>query len=140
MLVASERLGDFEVEDDRILAFPDGLLGFQGAQRFAMVEGDDNGTYYWLQSVDDPSLAFLSVVPWAFFPDYAIELGDTDEQSLGLTSAADALVLCLLTVHRESGQITANLLGPLVVNASSRVGRQLVLADSGYPVKAPLVA
>jgi flagellar assembly factor FliW len=138
--VASERFGDIEIAADRVIDFPDGILGFPGSRRYAMIDSHGTGLYYWLQSVDDPSLAFLSVVPWPFFPDYEPELSPAEQDALDLASPDDAIVLCLLTVHREQEQITANLLGPLVVNTQRRVGRQIVLAESGYPVRAPLTA
>jgi flagellar assembly factor FliW len=140
VLVPSERFGDLEVHDDRVLTFPDGLLGFPEARRFAMIDTGEDSTYFWLQSVEDPGLAFLSVVPWAFFPDYAPEVDEVEQTALGLERPEDALVLCLLSVQRDTEKITANLLGPLIVNASSRRGRQVVLAESGYPVRAPLAA
>jgi flagellar assembly factor FliW len=105
-----------------------------------MVDAGDDQTYFWLQSIDDPSLAFLSVVPWAFFPDYEPVIDDVEQSALGLERAEDAMVLCLLSVQRDTDKITANLLGPLIVNANTRRGRQVVLAESGYPVRAPLVA
>jgi flagellar assembly factor FliW len=145
MLVTSDRFGALDISEDRVLHFPDGLLGFASSDRFALIDSADGGPYYWLQSVDDPSLAFLSVVPFAFFPDYQLDLSPDDEVAMGLTSPTDALVLCLLTVLRADdqvtvNQITANLLGPIVVNSATRVGRQIILADSGYPVRAPLAA
>jgi flagellar assembly factor FliW len=140
MLVASDRFGAVEVGDDRVLNFPDGILGFPDAHKFALIDSQDSGVYFWLQAIDDPSLAFLAVVPWAFFPDYQIDLPTTEEESLSLGSETDVLVLCLLTVLRDENLITANLLGPLVINTSGQVGRQVVLADSGYPVRAPLAA
>jgi flagellar assembly factor FliW len=150
VLVTSDRFGALDVEEDRVLQFPDGLLGFPSSHRFALIDSADTGVYFWLQSIDDPSLAFLSVVPFAFFPDYQLDLSADDEQAMGLISPSDALVLCLLTVLRPenpvtenqvaANQITANLLGPIVINSVSRVGRQIILADSGYPVRAPLAA
>jgi len=145
VLVSSDRFGALEIAVERLLHFPDGLLGFPSSHRFALIDSADTGIYFWLQSVDDPTLAFLSVVPFAFFPDYQLDLSTDDEQAMGLASPADALVLCLLTVvHSDTSvkenHITANLLGPIVVNKVSRVGRQIILADSGYPVRAPLAA
>lgn len=140
MLVASDRFGELEIEEDRVLQFDDGLLGFPEAKRFAMLDTHDTGVYFWLQSLDDPGLAFLSVVPWSFFPDYEPHLPEGEQASLGLRSASEAIVLCLLTVQRDQEAITANLLGPLVVNGTTRKGRQVVLAESGYPVRAPLAA
>ena len=138
MLIESERLGAVEVDETKVLTFNEGLLGFPDARRFALVDAGDDGTYFWLQSLDDPRLAFLSAVPWAFFPDYEPELSNTDQEDLGIDDPSHALVLCLLTFTDEA--VTANLLGPLVVNGVTRAGRQIVLGDSDYSARVPLAA
>jgi flagellar assembly factor FliW len=152
--VESEKLGDIEVDETKVLTFPNGLLGFDDMRRYALVDTHDSGFYFWLQSLDDPGLAFLTAVPWPFFPDYEFELPDADRDALGLVEPdgdgdddADnpTMVLCLLTVDRavddRSGHdITANLLGPLVINTATRVGRQVVLVDGDFTTRAPLVA
>jgi flagellar assembly factor FliW len=149
VLVESEKLGEIEVDETKVLTFPHGLLGFDDMRRFALVDTHDSGLYYWLQSLDDPGLAFLTAVPWPFFPDYEFELPDADRDALGLvepddSSAGDAptMVLCLLTVDHDDDQrdITANLLGPLVINSTTRVGRQVVLVDGDFTTRAPLLA
>jgi flagellar assembly factor FliW len=140
VLVHSERLGDLDVPDDKVLTFPEGLVGFPGDTRFVMIEIEEGASYRWLQSTDDPTLSFLTVIPWPFFPDYEPEVDDVTTQELGLHQPADAIVLCLVTVRDDSPDpVTANLLGPLVINAVSRVGRQVVLAESSYPTRAALV-
>jgi flagellar assembly factor FliW len=136
--IESERLGAVEVDESKVLTFDHGLLGFPDAKRFALVDASDDGTYYWLQSLDDPQLAFLAAVPWAFFPDYEPELSEPDQAALGLSTPTDALVFCLLTFTDDT--VTANLLGPLVVNANTREGRQIVLGDSEYSARVPLAA
>jgi flagellar assembly factor FliW len=138
VLIESEQLGAVEIDESKVLSFPHGLLGFPDITRFALVDAGDDGTYFWLQAVDDPHLAFLAAVPWAFFPDYEPELSDSDQDALALTDAHDAMVLCLLTITEAA--VTANLLGPLVVNAVTREGRQIVLGDSDYSARAPLAA
>jgi flagellar assembly factor FliW len=140
VLVRSERLGDLEVDDAKILTFPEGLVGFPGDTRFVLVEIEDGEAYRWLQSADDPRLSFLTVIPWHFFPDYEPEIDPITQQELGLKDVTDAIVLCVVTIREATpAPITANLLGPLVVNTTSRVGRQIVLADSGYATRAELV-
>lgn len=140
MQVETDRFGPLEIPDDRVLTFADGLPGFADARSFTLVDGRDEGVFYWLQSLEDPALAFLCAVPWAFFPDYAPELSDDDQEALGLESEGDAMVLNILSVHREEQTITANLLGPIVVNQHTRRGRQVVLAGDDYSVQAPLSA
>jgi flagellar assembly factor FliW len=140
VLVRSDRLGDLEVDEDKVLTFPEGLLGFPADTTYVMIGVEDTEAYRWLQSTDDPGLSFLTVIPWHFFPDYEPEVDPVTQRDLGLDNASDAIVLCLVTVRdNESTTVTANLLGPLVVNTNSRVGRQIVLAESGYPARADLV-
>ena len=136
MIIESDQLGSVDIDESKILSFPDGLLGFPEIQRFAVVDAGDEGTYFWLQAIDDPQLAFLAAVPWAFFPDYAPVLADADQDALDLTSAEDATLFCLLTITDDA--VTANLLGPLVVNTTTQKGRQVVLGDSEYSTRTVL--
>jgi flagellar assembly factor FliW len=136
--VNSSKLGELDIDEDTVITFPNGLLGFLDARRFALIASHDSELYFWLQSIDDPSLAFLTASPWPFFPDYEPMLTDDDREALQLEDPNDATVLCLLTVDRASEDITVNLLGPLVINTATRSGRQVVLVDSTYPTRASL--
>ena len=137
-LLRTTRFGDIPLDHDRIFEFPDGLLGFPGAKRFLAMNVDGDPDMYWLQCVDDGSLAFLAISPWLYFPDYEPEIDESEQRTLELDDADDATVLCLLTVDREADLITANLLGPIVVNTAGKRGRQVVLADARWPIAARL--
>jgi flagellar assembly factor FliW len=139
-MLRTTRFGEIPLDEERVFHFPDGIPGFAGAQSFVVLNADDDPDVYWLQCVGDGSLAFLAISPWLYFPDYEPEINDTDQERLGLESVDDATVLCLLTVDREHELITANLLGPIVLNAVLRRGRQVVLADSRWPLAARLGA
>ena len=143
VLVESSRLGAFEVDDDRVVRIDTGLLGIPSSTGYVVVEpGDDDSPYFWLQSVDEPDVAFLATTPWDFFPDYELVLRDDDLELLALRRTEDAEVFLLLTVHRDGEQvqdITANLLGPVVVNTATRRARQLVLENAAYTTRASLV-
>ncbi len=137
-MLRTTRFGDIAIDEARVFRFADGLPGFPGARSFLAMNVEDNPDLYWLQCVDDGSLAFLAVSPWSYFPDYEPEIGLVDQQALDLAEADDATVLCLLTVDRDAELITANLLGPIVINTTARVGRQIVLADTNWPLAARL--
>lgn len=138
VLVESEHLGSLELDDSSVIEFPAGIIGFPELHRYAMVAAEESGIYTWLQSVDEPALAFLAVVPAVFFPDYAPVIPDDECAAIGLTEPEDAQLLCLVTVGDDS--VTANLLGPIVLNVRNRTARQVVLADTGLPTKAPIAA
>jgi len=138
VMIESGHLGPVEVDDHSVVEFPAGIIGFPDQRRYALVAAEESGLYSWLQSVDEPDLAFLALVPAPFFPDYAPVIPDEDCESIGLTDPEDAQVLCLVTVGDEL--ITANLLGPIVLNVRNRKARQVVLTDGSLSTKAPVLA
>ncbi|MEM9563407.1 MAG: flagellar assembly protein FliW [Actinomycetota bacterium] len=142
MQVRSSRFGTFEVDESRALVFAQGLLGFPNSSTYVVVEVEDS-PYFWLQSVDEDDVAFLATSPFLFFPGYDLVLGDEEQRSLDVDDPEQVEVLTLLTVHRAGEQpesITANLLGPIVVNIESRKALQLVLDNPDYTTRVPLVA
>ena len=137
MVLDTKRFGTIDVDEDSIISVPDGIPGFPSFVNFLVIEASSDQPFYWLQSVDDGELAFLAVVPWSYFPDYTLSLDDDDEIALDVSDPADLLVLNLVTVDKENESVTANLLGPLIVNQSNHVARQVVMS-ADLPVSAPL--
>ena len=126
------RFGAIEIPEEAVLTFRQGLLGFGEAQRFCLLPYAPSHVLRWLQSVDDPTLAFLTVEPHQFFPSYEIVLSDADKRSLELDRSGDAAVLALLTISRDQEAVTADLAGPIVINIRNRRGRQIVVDDPRY--------
>lgn len=135
-MIHSERLGEVDCEESSSLSFPAGLLGFESETSFAIVPVDDDGVYSWLQSTGDPSLAFLVTSPHFFFADYEPEVNDAEVAELDLRDPSETLLLCLLTIDGDA--LTANLMGPLVVNTRTRVARQVVLNDARWGTREPV--
>lgn len=120
------------------LEFDDGIPGFPDARRFQLVELVEDGAFQLLQSVDDPDLALVVAVPWLFFPDYSPEITDVDQAGLGIEQQDDAVVFCAVTLDSDQRTAHMNLLGPFVVNVKTRKGRQIVLTDQDFPLRAEL--
>ncbi len=133
MLIETTRFGTLEVDGTRIIEFKDGLLGFPKHKRYALIQTSSDPMFFWLQSVEDPSLAFVVCDPLAFVPDYQIPIRADDLKALGLRDVADSQVLVI--VNRVDEHLTANLLGPLVVGATSLKARQMVLSDRKYTTR-----
>jgi flagellar assembly factor FliW len=129
-----------DVEEVPELAFVRPLPGFAELRRFVLVElsGEEGQepVLFELRSLEEPGVRFLAAVPTAFFPDYAFELDEGECAELDLRDESDALVLVLLTVGREAGTTTANLLAPVVVNARTRAAAQVILSGTDWPVRA----
>lgn len=123
------------VEDGQDISFAHGLVGMPHLRRFALLEDERIVPCRWLQSLDDPSVAFLVVDPLVLDASYRLELGEDDLTSLSLAAGEEADAWALITVRPEPEQTTANLLAPVVVNPRARLGAQLVMHESGYSLR-----
>ena len=130
MLIETTRFGNVEIDGSRVIRFKDGLLGFPGRRRFALIQTAEEAVFMWMQSVDEPALAFLVCDPLAFVPEYQAQIRADDVKLLELRDLADCQVLVI--VNKVDGYLTANLLGPLVIGAHSLLAKQLVLSDKRY--------
>lgn len=133
MDVRTTRFGDIQIAEDRVITFPKGLLGFSSFTRYCLLQPNDDAAFFWLQSLDDPSLAFVVTDPSLFFPDYSAPIRPEQMQEMGLTALEDAQVF--VVVNKVSESLTANLQGPLVINTATRSGEQLVLADKRWTTR-----
>lgn len=133
------RFGDLEVADDQIINFPEGVIGFESCTRFCLVDKTPEATVWWLQSLDQPHVAFILTSPYFCEQDYQVKLSPTDMDILGINSTSQVEVAAILVIQRDQGrQITANLLAPVLINYEKRLGKQIILRDSGYSAKQPV--
>jgi len=133
MFIDTQRFGRIEIDGSRIIRFIEGPLGFPGRRRFALLQTSPDPVFFWLQCVDDPYLAFVVCDPRAFVPDYEIGVRPDDVEPLQLRDPDDCQVLVI--VNRVGDDLTANLLGPIVVGAHSLYAKQLVLSDKRYSTR-----
>ena len=141
MDIQSTRFGTLAVDDERVIEFPNGLLGFPEHKRFALIQTGEENYFFWLQSVDEPNLAFVVADPAIFFKGYEVPLRDETRQELRLGDEEGAeRVLQVFVICNKVGEwLTGNLLGPLVVNAGNRLAQQVVLTEKKWTTRQPLL-
>lgn len=137
---AVTRFGALTLDPNRVITFPDGLLGFAEYRRYVLAEVAGAEVFFkLLQSIDDPELAFV-VLPLDR-QDGPIAGADIDAacEALGLETA-DVAVLGIVTLRPggEHVRFTVNLRAPLLIDTGRRVGRQHVLPSDAYPLRHPL--
>jgi flagellar assembly factor FliW len=130
--IDSPRFGTLEIASEDVIEFPHGLIGL-GGSRFAIVERE--GSFSWLHSIDDPSLALPVTNPWDFFADYAVELSDEDSEPI-TAAPADVAVWVTVRAGAELADFYANLRAPILV--ASGQGHQVINESPDAPVRAPL--
>jgi flagellar assembly factor FliW len=116
----------------RPLTLANGLIGHAEWRHFVLRKSDKTEPVKLLISRDQPGLSFPVTNPWLLKPDYQPKLSPADRQALGAGSDDDLEWLCLLNVENDPYRVTANLLGPLVINPHTHLGTQMVLSQSGY--------
>ena len=137
MQVQTTRFGPVELEQERIITFPKGILGFPQQREFVLLQTSDEGNFFWLQSVDRPELAFVVCDPLLLVPDYKVPMKAEEFAQISLSSMEQAQVLII--VNKVDRSLTGNLQGPLVINAANRQGLQLVLSEKKYDTRHPLI-
>jgi flagellar assembly factor FliW len=135
MNIESQRFGTLEINEDELLSFPAGVIGFPTEQRFALVPHHGSGYIAWLQSVSTPALAFPVVSAHAFgdrYPDVPV---GTAAQEAGLDGAEDSLAVMVVLCALSGQPATVNLLAPIVVNAATRTGAQVILEGTRFSTR-----
>ena len=136
MEIQTTRFGLLSIEDDRVMTFTRGLLGFPDHSRFALISTGDDNYFFWLQSVDDPNLAFVVADPTVFFKEYDVPIREETATELMMTDPALAQVFVIC--NKVGDWLTGNLLGPILVNAGNRLATQVVLTEKKWTTRQPL--
>jgi flagellar assembly factor FliW len=134
--VNSRRFGLISVREDQIIVLTPGLLGFSQFHRYVLIEHQQESPFLWLQSMDNPALAFVVIDPLHIVPDY--QPGPLTEaiQDLEAERPEALKIFVILTIPPGQPQeMTANLMGPVVINLKNRRGKQLVIEDPRYSHK-----
>jgi len=142
MHIETSRFGAIDVDERKVLTFPEGMPGFEDHRLFTLVphhtpDSGKGSPFVWLQSLEDGELAFLAMDPKQAFPDYAPRVPRAELESLFLTEeAARPCLYSLLTVpNGDPVGITANLMAPVIINTTARLAKQIVLNTDQYGLR-----
>lgn len=135
MKIKTRKFGEIDIDEKKILTMPEGLPGFPGYERFALLEDPKSAPFCWFQSVEEPNLALIIINPYLFMPDYQIDLeGVIQIREWSDISINDLLVYAVVNIIEALNQkkITANLVGPIIINTKTNEAIQVVVANSVY--------
>ncbi|PKM44502.1 MAG: flagellar assembly protein FliW [Firmicutes bacterium HGW-Firmicutes-8] len=135
MIVETRRFGNIDIPEKDLIIIAGGVLGFEGIQKFVLLDHDSETPFKWLQAVDNPELAFVVMEPFIFCPDYQFDLSDSDIEEIGLSKPEEAVVLTILVIPEDPKKMSANIKAPIVINQTNKKGKQIVLNNDEYPIK-----
>ena len=135
MLIQTSRFGEIEVEENQVIIFPSGLVGFSEDRRFVIREDDAAAPFLWLQSVDSNGLAFVMIEPHVSVSNYELELTQEHLNKLDAKNIEELRVFVLVTMAKEMKDVTINLQGPLLFNLEKHLGLQFIIPDGKYSTR-----
>ena len=138
MLVKTKYFGEINLSEDKIITMERGMFGFEEYKKYTILydsEKEGRPNVSWFQSVEEPSLAFSVINPMAVMEDYNPIVEDEILKGLGEITEENIVVLLPLTVPQEVTNMTANLKAPIIINADTRKGAQVVVENEEYEIK-----
>ena len=121
---------------EQVICFNEGLLGFGHLNKYVLLPADNSFVFTWLQSTEDADVAFLLADPFMFFSGYEVELDDSIREGLQIEAEKDVVIQTIVTIP-ETGvkDMTANLVGPVVINVHDKIGKQTILTQTNYSTR-----
>ena len=139
MKINTVRFGEIEVVDERIFEFVLPIIGFNDLKKFVIVDINNESFFKWLQSVEDPELAFPIVSVFSMNVDYTLDIPDNVVETLEIKNVENVLVMNIASIPQNNPQgTTLNLLAPLIFNLDTQKAGQVILSGSGYDISFPL--
>ena len=137
MLVKTKHFGEIDLAPDKVITFEKGIFGFEEYKKYTILFNSENKetVVSWLQSLDEPSLALPIINPFLVKPDYNPNVSEQTLKELGELNDENTVVYTTLTVPSEVEKMTANLKAPIIINADTKKGYQVVAENEEYAVK-----
>ena len=141
MQIQTRSFGEVNIEDERILEFPNGIIGFPDLKHFVLLHDSDRGEnvgIHWLQSIDEPGFAMPVMNPLIVEENYNPVIEDEILRPIGELTEEDTIVLVTVSVPKDLTKMTVNLRGPFVINAKERKGCQVIVEGEDFSVRFPI--
>ena len=137
MIIQTKYLGEVEVDENQIIKFPQGILGFDKHQEFIILKISNNDNFKILEDLKHPNIAFFIINPWNFYNDYIVDIPDEELGKIGIfpNRAIEIVVINIVTLGKTFKESTANLLAPIIINMANREGRQFIQNNTIYTTR-----
>lgn len=139
MKINTVRFGEIDIEQERIFKFALPIIGFNELREYVILDLNKDNFFKWLQSVEDPALAFPVVSVFSLGVDYSIDIPDNAVEALKIKNVESLLVMNIASIPQDNPQgTTINLLAPIIFNLDEQLAGQVILSGSSYDISFPL--
>ena len=132
MRVTTRLFGEIDIAEEKIIYFEHGMVGFPEMKRFTLIyDSEKQGvpTISWLQSMDEPDVAFPVMDPLLVCAEYNPSVDDELLKPLGEVTEDNLYVLVTVTVPKDIANMAINLKAPIVVNTDTLKASQIIVDD-----------
>ena len=117
MKIITHKFGEIEFDTDKIISFESGLFGFEDLKKFVFIKLDDD-FFYWLNSIDQPDIAFPLV--------------GTRLLDVVYPSITEFEPFGIVNLNRDPMKITINLKSPVFISQDEKKGFQKIFDLEEY--------
>ncbi len=134
MKLMTQKFGEIEIPDNKIITMIKPILGFESLTKFCLVENEEMLPFLWLQAIEEGSVSFIVVNPKVLFNDYNIEVNKIELAEIEIQDVKSVETYVIATIPDDPMKMSVNLQGPILINTENNFGKQLVLVNSKYQV------
>ena len=137
MLVQTKFFGEIDLPEEKIVTLERGLIGLEQYKKYTILYDceKEEANISWFQSVEEPTLALPVIKPWLVKEDYDPVVEDELLTGLGDLTEENLVILLTMTVPEDIKQMSVNSMAPIIINADTRKGTQIVVENADYEVK-----
>lgn len=141
MIVNTKIFGEVTIDEDKIIHFTNGIIGFPELKDFTLIHNEEEGEQAgirWMQSIQEPAFAMPVIDPLSIIQEYDPEVNDELLTPLGEIKPDEMLVLVTITVPSDIKEISVNLKAPIIINYVNKKACQIIAEGDKYAVKYPI--
>lgn len=138
MHIETEKFGNFEFPDNKVIQFPSGIPGFEDLHRFVILEIEKSKPLYWLQSTENKYIALPTMIPFELLENHYIQIRDNELEDLHVKEQSDLIVMNVVVIPEDIKQMTVNLAAPIIINAKEGIGKQILIDAKELPMRYPV--
>ena len=139
MKAETKFFGTIDIDDDKVLDFPMGIIGFEELNHFALIfdsEREERSKISWLQSMEEPLMVMPVINPDEITDDgYHPIIEDERMKQSGDPADEDLLILVTMSIPSDLTKMTANLKAPIIINTTNGKAMQVIVENEDYKVK-----
>lgn len=139
MVIKTKNFGNIDIDEENIYTFDCGIPAFEDLKKFTIIQQEDNSgikpLFCWLQSIEDPETSFVIMDVYDIIPDYNPLVYDSDLESIGEVKEDNLLIYNIVVIPQTVSKMSVNLKAPVVINLTTKKGKQMVVKNEDYSVK-----